>query len=293
LSSILKALKKIEENSPSPESHPSLPKPRDTKQLIDSIIKNRRRRFIYISLALLLIAGTTAFLFNQRQMLMTKVLSVMSSKPPTAEEASDTDRARVYKAKVPTSSTKPVRKPPSPTRQSRTPMPDDSDKKLQANTKSSNRRQISGSPPPPNSPRSRTLPAERNSKIKKPLKKTSTSPGLQSVKSPAAGKKARPITPVTRAKQPAQTRTRAPVTRTKQPAQTRTQTTYRPIEDDKLKLQALAWADDAARRMAVINGHIVHEGDSVDGYQVMKIRKEDVIVNEKGESWRLEFGLQQ
>ncbi|MCP4629359.1 MAG: general secretion pathway protein GspB [bacterium] len=284
MSSILKALKKIEENSPSPESHPSLPKPRDTNQLIDSIIKNRRRRrrFIYISLALLLIAGTTAFLFNQRQMLMTKVLSVMSSKPPTAEEASDTDRAGVYKAKVPTSSTKPVRKPPSPTRQPRTsiktPMPDDSDKKLQATTRSSNRRPISESPPPPNSPRSRTLHAGPNSKIKKPLKKTSTSPGLQSVKSPAAGKKARPI---------------APVTRAKQPAQTRTQATYRPIENDKLKLQALAWSDAAARRMAVINGRIVREGDSVDGYQVYKIREEDVIVNESGKSWRLEFGLQQ
>jgi hypothetical protein len=45
--------------------------------------------------------------------------------------------------------------------------------------------------------------------------------------------------------------------------------------------------------MAVINGRIVHEGDSVDGYQVLKIRQEDVIVNESGKSWSLEFGLQQ
>jgi hypothetical protein len=284
LSSILKALKKIEENSPSPEPHPSQPKPRDTKQLIDSNIKNhrRRRRFLYISLVLLLIAGTTAFLFNQRQVLMTKVMSVMSSEPPTAGEASDTDRPNVYKAKVPTSSAKPVRKPPSPTRQPRKPiktqLPEDADKKLQATTRSSSRQRISGSPPPPNSPRSRTPQAGPNSIIKKPLKKASTSAGLQSVKSPAAVKKSRPT---------------APVTRAKKPAQTRTQTTYRPIGNDKLKLQALAWADDAARRMAVINGRIVHEGDSVDGYQVLKIRQEDVIVNENGKSWRLKFGLQQ
>jgi hypothetical protein len=45
--------------------------------------------------------------------------------------------------------------------------------------------------------------------------------------------------------------------------------------------------------MAVINGRIVHEGDSVDGYQVLKIRQEDVIVSENGKSWRLAFGLQQ
>jgi len=45
--------------------------------------------------------------------------------------------------------------------------------------------------------------------------------------------------------------------------------------------------------MAVINGRIVHEGESVDGYQVVKIREEDVILNQGGKSWRLEFGLQQ
>jgi hypothetical protein len=55
----------------------------------------------------------------------------------------------------------------------------------------------------------------------------------------------------------------------------------------------LAWSDDAARRMAVINGRIVHEGESVDGYQVVKIRAEDVIVKEGGKSWSLEFGLRQ
>ena len=54
----------------------------------------------------------------------------------------------------------------------------------------------------------------------------------------------------------------------------------------------MAWSDDAARRMAVINGRIVHEGESVDGYQVLEIREEDVIVDAAGKSWRLEFGLQ-
>ena len=284
MSSILKALKKIEENSPSPEPHPSLPKPIDTKQLIDSNTKNRRRRrrFLYISLVLLLIAGTTALLFNQRQMLIAKVLSVMSSESPTAGEASNADSANVHRAKVPTPSAKPVQKPPSATRQPRKPikktMLGSAEKKIQATTRSGKQRPISGPPPPPKSPRSRTPQAVQNSKIKRPLKKASASPGSQSVKRPAAGKKSRPI---------------APVTRTKQPAQTSTRTAYRPIEDDKLKLQALAWSDDAARRMAVINGRIVHEGDSVDGYQVLKIREEDVIVNKSGKSWSLEFGLQQ
>ena len=84
-----------------------------------------------------------------------------------------------------------------------------------------------------------------------------------------------------------------PKVRTKKSAKTASIATYDRLNDSKLKLQALAWSDDAARRMVVINDRIVHEGESVDGYQVTKIRQEDVIVKNGGKSWRLEFGLQQ
>lgn len=47
------------------------------------------------------------------------------------------------------------------------------------------------------------------------------------------------------------------------------------------------------RWVAVINGRIVHEGESVDSNQVINIREEDVVVNRGGKSWRLEFRLQQ
>jgi type IV secretory pathway VirB10-like protein len=286
LSSILKALKKIEENSPSPELHPSLPNPLDTNQLLDSNIKNRRRRrrLLYLFLILVLLAGTTALLFNHRQLLIAKVWSIMSSESPEAEEASNPVSVNVYKAKVPTSSVKPVTKPPAATRQPRKPIkkpvPGSADRKFQTNTKSANGRRISEPLPPQKSPRSRTTQAVADSRIKKTpdLEKASASPGLQSARKPVAGKKSKPI---------------APVTSPKQPGLAKTQTTYRPIENDKLKLQALAWSDDAARRMAVINGRIVHEGDSVDGFQILKIREEDVIVNESGKSWSLEFGLRQ
>jgi hypothetical protein len=65
------------------------------------------------------------------------------------------------------------------------------------------------------------------------------------------------------------------------------------ITDSKLRLQAIAWSDDATRRMAVINNQIVREGGVVDGYTVTKIRKDDVIVNDGSASWRLEFSLKQ
>jgi hypothetical protein len=63
------------------------------------------------------------------------------------------------------------------------------------------------------------------------------------------------------------------------------------LEESKLKVMAIAWADDPARRLAVVNGHIVKEGESVEGYNVMQIRKDDIIVNDGGRSWRVELNL--
>jgi hypothetical protein len=63
------------------------------------------------------------------------------------------------------------------------------------------------------------------------------------------------------------------------------------LSDSKLKLQAIAWAHEAPQRLAVINNRIVREGDSVDGYSIVQIRSEDVIVNDGTQSWRLEFSL--
>ena len=45
--------------------------------------------------------------------------------------------------------------------------------------------------------------------------------------------------------------------------------------------------------MAVINGRIVREGESTDGYQINQIRQEDVVVSDGTQAWSLEFGLKQ
>jgi hypothetical protein len=68
---------------------------------------------------------------------------------------------------------------------------------------------------------------------------------------------------------------------------------YDRIDDSTLKLQALAWFDDASKRMAVINDRIVREGESVDGYQITQIRQEDVVVSDGSKSWLLKFDLKQ
>ena len=63
------------------------------------------------------------------------------------------------------------------------------------------------------------------------------------------------------------------------------------LEEGKLKVMAIAWAEDPGRRIAVVNGHIVKEGESVDGYTVTRIRKDDLIVGDGSRSWRVELNL--
>jgi hypothetical protein len=63
------------------------------------------------------------------------------------------------------------------------------------------------------------------------------------------------------------------------------------LDGFKLKVMAIAWHGEATRRIAVVNGHIVKEGESVDGYTITRIRKDDIIVNDGSRSWRVEFAL--
>lgn len=63
------------------------------------------------------------------------------------------------------------------------------------------------------------------------------------------------------------------------------------LDEAKLKVMAIAWAEDPARRLAVLNGYIVKEGESVEGFSVTQIRKDDVIVNDGSRSWRVELNL--
>ncbi|MGD9007731.1 MAG: general secretion pathway protein GspB [Desulfobacteraceae bacterium] len=62
------------------------------------------------------------------------------------------------------------------------------------------------------------------------------------------------------------------------------------LTDNRLKIQAIAWSPVPDERMAVINSSIVREGGSVEGFTVVAIRSDDVIVREKGQLYRVIFG---
>jgi hypothetical protein len=59
--------------------------------------------------------------------------------------------------------------------------------------------------------------------------------------------------------------------------------------ESKLELQALAWSLRPEKRMAVINGHIVREGESIDEARVEHIGKNEVVFMKAGKAWRQLF----
>jgi FtsZ-interacting cell division protein ZipA len=61
------------------------------------------------------------------------------------------------------------------------------------------------------------------------------------------------------------------------------------LEENQMALQAVAWAPQPEKRMVVIDGEVMREGDDVNGYTVVKIQKQNIIVQRDGKYYRLEF----
>jgi MSHA biogenesis protein MshK len=290
LSSILKALKKIEEESPPPEAFPSLPQPIDSRKAINSKTKKRRRirRTLTILFLLAVMVVAAGIFFSQRKMIIAKILPPAAPTNRSSRTAETAPANKVYKAKITSAPGKSAQMRPAenrqPINQTKSSKTRSIANKSQADKSSfptgaaADQRESKSSPLRASSTPRPGEEAQFNAKIENPLKKTPTLMSAVPAEKPDTRKTKVPIEPAAAA--------------TIKPARIPAKVTYDRIEDSKLKLQALAWSADDARRMAVINGRIVREGESVDGYQVMQIREEDVVVNDGGKSWRLEFGMQ-
>jgi hypothetical protein len=64
-----------------------------------------------------------------------------------------------------------------------------------------------------------------------------------------------------------------------------------PILTTDLKLQAISWASAPGDRLAVINGNIMREGTSLEGYSIVQIDRDEVVVRKGSEQWKLVFNL--
>jgi hypothetical protein len=280
LSSILKALKRIEVQSSRSDSFFSMPKTSDTKQTNHS--KARRRWFppslMTVSLVLLVIAiAAIILLFSRHQPIVTKKFPTGVSGNQTENPASLLKKSDIFRAKIPPRSKNLVESSPKKAQLAKNQMkstaPPGNVKEMLAKKNSITPKvAVDQQNSVPTSTVRSSQPGAAAS-LKKPPQKRPTS------KDTAAAKKSGTARSVPSGK---------PAAKAKKPDSTRT---YDRIDDAKLKLQALAWFNDASKRMAVINSHIVREGGSVEGYQVTQIRRQDVVVNDGKKSWSLEFGL--
>jgi len=281
LSSILKALKKIEVLSPRSDEFFTMPQTIDREAAKNS--KTRRRWFIPgligFFLVLLVIIAAAIMIFSRRQPIVAKKLPPGVLEKQKENTASILGKSNIYKAKIPISVSNPTGSPSKPVKMAKN--------QIKSTSPAGNVKKKAADAPSvmPNvkidPQNSEPTAAVRNPQpgtaatLKGPLQ---TSPALKATaasKKTVVGKSVPSGKPASKAKKPVTARK------------------YDPMDDSKLKLQALAWFSDASKRMAVINSHIVREGESVDGYQVTQIRRQDVVVNDGRKSWRLVFGLKQ
>ena len=61
------------------------------------------------------------------------------------------------------------------------------------------------------------------------------------------------------------------------------------LKEGILKIQAIAWAEDPIERIAVINNKVLEEGESVQGYRLTHIGKHEVILKQSGREFKLVF----
>lgn len=59
--------------------------------------------------------------------------------------------------------------------------------------------------------------------------------------------------------------------------------------DSRLKIQAIAWAEEPSRRFVVINNSIIREGGTIDSITVVSIEDNIIHFNENGNTWRQRF----
>ena len=61
------------------------------------------------------------------------------------------------------------------------------------------------------------------------------------------------------------------------------------LKNNSLKIQAISWTKKPADRIAVIDNRVLAEGDSVQGYRLVTIEKDSVILHDSNNDYRLKF----
>jgi hypothetical protein len=281
LSTILKALKQVDQTAP-PEDIQSWPPKIDTKETVKARVeKIRLNRKVYLTIVLVLIIVAAGWLvYSQKDLLLAKLSSGRILEKDKLTSSASSENGPVYQAKITPPASKQTAS--SPKKDS---LPNMGNRRAGLKYEPKQTGTDSQSRPLPKTPVGKNINKNQNLTISN---KTGSPP------KPAPSKSRISRSQLADSKKPVRNQARAAVTpptkKAKSPLKPVSRS-YRRLDDSKLKLQAIAWSNDVAQRIAVINGHIVREGESVEGFSVTQIRQDDIIVNDGTESWRLEFGL--
>jgi len=281
LSTILKALKQIDQTTP-PEDLQSWPPKIDTKETVKTRVqKIRLNRNVYLAALLTLIIVAVAWLvYNQKDLLLAKISSDRISENDTPASSGPTENGPVYQAKIYAPPSKQTIN--SPQKGSTADMKNNRTGLKRQSAQTLTDKQSGQLPRMPARHKGDKNPIFTAAGKTESLPKSPSSKSLISPSQAAAHKKA----------VPSKTRAAAALPQKKTSAAVKQDSrSYRRLDESKLKLQAIAWSKNAAQRIAVINGHIVREGESVEGFSVNQIRQDDIIVNDGVESWQVEFRL--
>jgi len=257
LSSILKALKRLEQDAAVPAEMPALPGPGQASA--------RFKYLIYISIVIGVILAAGVFLFIRSQP------SVLTAR--TAENAGPQKslRVSVEKTDMP-SPTKPHRIKPQPAENIESKSPDQpptADKQQPvAEEGASEAKAKTKDPTGAKNPRN-------ENKIKEPEK-------AEAKANPPAANKNSGEPPPAAVKSEAQS---DPIAIPPGAADT-------PIlEDVGLEIQAISWNEIPSRRIAVINSRLCREGERINGFRILKINPDDIVVSNGTTTGTLIFRL--
>jgi hypothetical protein len=63
------------------------------------------------------------------------------------------------------------------------------------------------------------------------------------------------------------------------------------LNDPQMRLQAITWSKDPQKRIVVINNRILRQGETVSGYRIDTINLDDVVLIDAGDKWKLVFRI--
>lgn len=63
------------------------------------------------------------------------------------------------------------------------------------------------------------------------------------------------------------------------------------LKDSSLRIQAIAWAEDPLRRIVVIDGNILHEGETMNDCYIQTIYPGAIEIQREGKLWTIEFRI--